>query len=179
MTRLSIVSDDACLVGEAELMVGNPLLDIPTWNQNRDPLPDGGLDPFRATDCGEECAAMRIFYRTRIELPAGILRQLIPGHQDHGETAPADLVRVLRIFGLHPVSSPVPLTAIRSQLTRSIDAAAPPIVLGRWLASDSLHWVLGVDASSDGLLVNDPWDGQRRLYPWDKVLSRYAGWCIL
>lgn len=158
---------------------GNPLLDIPTWNQNRDPLPDGGLDPFRDTDCGEECAAMRIFYRTRIELSAGILRGMMPGHLDTGRTTAADLVWLMRIFGLRPVARPLGRDAVQAEVRKSIERQTPPLLLGTWLASDTLHWVLGVGASDGGLLVNDPWDGQRRLYTWDRVLSRYAGWVIV
>lgn len=161
------------------MVSGGALLNIPVWNQNQDPLPSGGPDPFHTTDCGEECAAMRIYYRTGIELPAGIIRQLIPGHEARGETSPAELVRVMRIFKLSPVSVPVRPAAVEGRLRAACDAGIPAIVLGEWLQQGVLHWVLVVAASSDGIHVNDPWDGARKTFSWPEVLSRYAGWCIL
>lgn len=154
------------------------LLLIPTWNQLRDPLADGEQDPFADTDCGEECAAMRIYYRTGIALPAGIVRQLIPGKQATGVTSAADLVAVMRIFGLRPVARPTAVDAIHDLCGRAVSIGIPPIVLGYWDGRAELHWVLVVGASPAGVLVNDPWGGLRRTIDWDTFDLDYAGWCI-
>lgn len=160
--------------------MSNPaLLAIPTWNQLRDPLADGEQDPFNAADCGEECAAMRIFYRTRIALPAGILRLLIPGHLDRGETSPDELVILMRIFGLRPVAIPSTLDAVRGHIEEALSKGIPPILLGYWESRTVLHYVLAVDSDQAGVLVNDPWGGKRVKLSWDQVASGFAGWCIL
>lgn len=122
---------------------------------------------------------MRIFYRTKIELPAGQLRAMLPQHTDHGETSAADLVYLMHLFGLRPVGLPVSKSAIQVRIQTSIDRGTPPIVLGYWLSTATLHWVLAVGASAAGVLVNDPWDGVRRQYDWSRLTSRYAGWVIL
>lgn len=122
---------------------------------------------------------MRIWYRTGIALPAGILRMLIPGHSDHGESSPEELVILMRIFGLRPVSLPVAADAVQESLTDAIRKGVPPIVLGYWESRTVLHYVLGVDADTVGLLANDPWGGKRSKLSWDQVASGYAGWCIL
>jgi hypothetical protein len=142
-------------------------------------MPDGGQDPFHAADCGEECAAMRIWYRTGIALPAGILRQLIPGHSDHGETSPEELVVLMRVFGLRPVVMPTTVDAVQGSLTDAVRKGIPPIVLGYWESRTVLHYILGVDADAAGFLANDPWGGKRGKLSWDQVASGYAGWCIL
>lgn len=155
------------------------MLGIPAWNQNRDPLPDGNEDPYHDSDCGEECAAMRIYYRTGLELPAGVLRTLIPGHGASGATTGPELVGVMRLFHLSPVYREITGAAIQAFCTRSIVQGTPPILIGNWVSPHILHWVLGVDAGRDALTVNDPWGGVRRYLPWDIVLQRYAGGCIL
>lgn len=122
---------------------------------------------------------MRIWYRTGIALPAGVLRQLIPGHQSRGETSGQELVDLMRIFGLSPVSVSVARDAIQERLAGSLAAQTPPIVLGFWDDPTTLHWVLGVAASASALVVNDPWGGVRRIIPWPVLLREYAGTCIL
>lgn len=158
---------------------GGSLLDIPTWDQNRDPLPDGQQDPFHATDCGEECAAMRIYYRTGIELPAGVLRTLIPDKTQTGATTGPELVRLMRQFGLRPVWLRVTVDAIQGQCQRSVTLNVPPIVLGNWVAPTVPHWILLVDAMATGVVVNDPWGGRRYFLPWNLFLQRYLGECIV
>lgn len=155
------------------------LSDIPAWNQNRDPLPDGQEDPYHDTDCGEECAAMRIYYRTGVELPAGVLRELIPGHARRGETSGMDLVGVMRLFGLSPVYKRVATDAVQLLLGEAVRKGIPAIVLGTWVAPTVLHWVLVVGADGGGVWVNDPWGGVRRYIPWGIFLHRYAGECIV
>lgn len=142
-------------------------------------MPDGGQDAFSTSDCGEECAAMRIWYRTGIALPAGILRELIPGHSDHGETSPEELVILMRIFGLRPVTMPSTVDAVQGHIRDAIAKLIPPIVLGYWESRTVLHYVLGVAADDSYLTVNDPWGGKRSKLSWDQVASGYAGWCIL
>lgn len=158
---------------------GGSLLDIPTWDQNRDPLPDGQQDPYHDTDCGEECAAMRIYYRTGIELPAGILRQLIPKHQNTGVSTPQELVQLMRLFKLNPVAIRATKDAVQEALSRSTVAGVPPIVLGNWVSPLVPHYVLVVDSMQTGVVVNDPWGGRRYFLPTDLLTRRYDGWCIL
>lgn len=160
-------------------MLSRSLLSIPTWNQLRDPLPDGEQDAYSTTDCGEECAAMRIWYRTGIALPAGIIRQLIPGHGDRGETSPGELAQVMRTFGLKPVALARALDAIQPLLIKAIMAGIPPIILGYWDDPKVLHYVLGVDITTTGILVNDPWGGRRVELSWTTLDTQYAGWCIV
>lgn len=160
-------------------MLARSLLSIPTWNQLADPLPDGEEDTYATTDCGEECAAMRIWYRTGIAMPAGIIRQLIPGHQDRGETSPGELVQVMRLFGLRPVALARALGAIQPLVVKAIGAGIPPILLGYWDDRTILHYVLVVDITRDGLLANDPWGGRRVELSWSNVDAAYAGWCIV
>lgn len=154
------------------------LLSIPTWNQLSDPLADGEQDPYAESDCGEECAAMRIWYRRGIALPAGIIRQLIPDHQARGETTPAELVAVMRLFGLSPVALSYNLGAARIGVAQAIAHAIPPIVLGYWESRTVLHYVLGVGSGNVGLACNDPWNGRRRVIPWSEFDGGYAGWVI-
>lgn len=122
---------------------------------------------------------MRIWYRTGLALPAGVLRTMIPGHQGQGETSPDELTLVMRLFGLRPAVVQTAKDAIQESLIAAIRVGIPPIVLGYWESRTVLHYVLGVDASSSGFLVNDPWGGRRALLSWDQVDSAYAGWCIL
>jgi hypothetical protein len=122
---------------------------------------------------------MRIWYRTGIALPAGIVRQLIPGHQDHGETAPGELVQVMRIFGLSPVALARALSAIQPLLIKAIGAGIPPIMLGYWDDRTILHYVLGVGVTPAGILANDPEGGRRVELSWSNIDAAYAGWCIV
>lgn len=154
-------------------------MDIPSWDQNRDPLPDGNQDPYHDTDCGEECAAMRIWYRTGIELPAGVLRTLIPSKLDAGTTTGPELVAVMEKFGLRPVYKEPATAAIHTLCQSAVVKGIPPIALGFWVAPTVMHWVLLVDAPRTGVVVNDPWGGRRYFLPRDKFLQRYAGECIV
>lgn len=122
---------------------------------------------------------MRIFHRTGIELPAGVLRTLIPGHRNHGETTGPELVKVMRLFGLRPVYERVASNAVQSLLEASVVAGNPPIVLGNWVSPLVPHWLLVVDAMMTGAVVNDPWGGRRYFLPIDRFLTRYLGDCIL
>lgn len=122
---------------------------------------------------------MRIYYRTGLELPAGVIRAMIPNHQDHGSTSGSDLVGVMRLFGLHPVQLPLAPNIVLQHLQKAVVLGIPPIILGNWVSPLILHWVLVVDALTTGIVVNDPWGGVRRFLPHDLVLQRYAGDCIL
>lgn len=122
---------------------------------------------------------MRIWHKTGIELPAGVLRTLIPDHQDHGATTGPQLVHVMRLFGLRPVYREMTGNAVLPLLARSVVAGVPPIILGTWVSPMILHWVLVVDAMTTGVAVNDPWGGVRRFIPQNLLLQRYAGGCIL
>lgn len=154
-------------------------MDIPTWDQERDPLPDGSLDPYRDTDCGEECAAMRIYYRTGRELSAGMLRLRLPGTRVDGRTTRDDIAFLLRSEGLRPSPIVLPAYTLAGNLQAKAAAGVPSIVLGSWVSPHILHWLLVVQAGVTGIAVNDPFGGRRYFLPWDLVMQRYAGECIL
>lgn len=122
---------------------------------------------------------MRIYYRTGLELPAGVIRTLIPDKGSTGATTGPELVAVMRRFQLTPVHLTPGTNAVRHYIERSVTASVPPIVLGTWVSPKVLHWLLVVDAMQTGMVVNDPWGGRRYFLPWDLALRRYAGSCIV
>lgn len=122
---------------------------------------------------------MRIWYRTGIAMPAGVLRQLIPGHQTHGATTGEELVSLMRIFGLKPLLSQTGRDAVKVKLKMSQMAGVPTLLLGEWEQRGVLHWVLVVAVDGDGVTVNDPWGGRRVRLSWDNVDAAYDGTCIL
>lgn len=122
---------------------------------------------------------MRIYYRTGLELPAGVLRTLIPDKITTGGTTATELVQLMRRFGLRPAYKRVSADAVEDHLQLATTKGIPPIVLGNWVSPVILHWVLVVGVMTTAAVVNDPWGGVRRLIPWDLFLQRYAGDCIL
>lgn len=122
---------------------------------------------------------MRIYHRWGLELPAGVLRTLIPNKQATGASSGQELVRLMRLFNMRPVALTLGADASVHLLSRSVLQGVPPIVLGYWVSPLILHWVLVVDTPATGVVVNDPWGGVRRFIPTDLYLQRYAGVCIV
>lgn len=118
---------------------------------------------------------MVLAYRKGIALPAGVIRTLIPGHSDHGETTPDDLQRVLRLFGVGANAMELDVVDLRTALIGRIRSESPVIVLGNWLDPHVLHWVVAVGFGQGKLTFNEPFYGERRSEPWEWTIPRYAG----
>lgn len=160
-------------------MAGLILDGYPTWNQNRDPKPDGSQDPFATTDCGEECCAILLYALKGEYLTETQVREAMPGHSDHGETTPLDLVTFLKTRFRDGSSFTLGKSTFKSYLKSLIRNGAPAISLGYYISPSRLHWVVVVGFGNDHVVCIDPWYGRMVAWHWSQFLAASVGTVVV
>lgn len=155
--------------------MGLTLDGYPTWNQNNDPDPTQGADPFASTDCGEECCAIVQYGLGQGYVTETQVRERMPDHQGRGETSGTDIANYLSGVGVRAQRLVVAPNNVEATIKASIGTRLPCIVLGRFVSPTVLHWVVAVGYGNDHLLYNDPWDGRMKAMHWLHVIALFAG----
>jgi hypothetical protein len=155
------------------------ILNVPRWDQLNDPDANGGLDPLRTNDCGEECAAELLYYWTGQEVSAFQIRLDLPGHAESAQTTGADIAGYLRSRGIPAMRHEVPPGRYRKLIGRQLESGSPCALLGYWIAPNILHWVVAKGYGQGLLVYNDPWGGVVQERSWQWVLAHAEGTVVL
>lgn len=155
--------------------MGATLDGYPTWNQNSDPDPTQGADPFATTDCGEECCAIVQYGMGQGYVTETQVRERMPDHQGRGQTSGMDIAGYLNSVGVRAQRLVVAPNNLNMTIRMHVAARLPCILLGNFVSPTVLHWVVAVGYGNDHLLYNDPWDGRMKAMHWEHVKSLFAG----
>jgi hypothetical protein len=129
----------------------------PIVGQNESPGPGGNVDPAGSTDCGEACISAAVLGRRAMYIAPGCIRQALMLPMSNGSTTAEQLASVWHSFGLRArVARVAPGDLARARLTLR-RAGRFWVILGRWVLTDSEHWVLAYHSDGQGLRVMDPW----------------------
>lgn len=162
------------------------LLACPAWNQRVDDNPGGqAVDPYAATDCGEQSCAMVTYACDHIELPEETIRGYIRDHRggdmQDGRTTADDLAWYLSSEHSnfpHARSLTAEWPILHEQIKQHILSGYLPIVLGEFYAG-ALHWVVGRGADQTWFCYNDPWTGTEKAVTWDELAAIQQGVAVL
>lgn len=156
--------------------MGTILDGYPWWSQLTDPDPRTGRpDVFAATDCGEEVVSIWLAGRRKLYTDAADLRRQLPGERVDGRTTGADLAYLLGQHGEPAVAAQMHPTALKAAVHDAVALLEPLALLGYWLTSNQLHWILGTGFGNDALILMEPWAGRLTAYRWSVVYSLATG----
>lgn len=138
---------------------GTPLPWAPLVAQNRVLLPDGSIDPYHATDCGESCVSSVITAHTSYTLTPGCIRQSMELNDDSGITTSNDLWKFLHAMGINSYRVEQSAANEWESLNELRHYGKYRILLGSWESPAFLHWIVAFEKSSTGFKCMDPWNG--------------------
>lgn len=143
----------------------------PIVSQLQSRLPDGGLDPANHSDCGESCLASAFRALRFMSMSPGCVRQSLGLPFSDGSTTASELAYWWN--GVHGVAEVAERSKIEiwDELGLLRHHGWYQVVLGFWVQPGFLHWVLAYERTRAGVLVMEPFSGQRALYLEDKVVS--------
>lgn len=169
------LASSSSVTSPATRPLARPALWAPRWDQNNDRLPDGSLDRYSSTDCGEECVAEVVYAVRGVPLTAGDVRYLLGGAQRIGTTSGRDLVQALAVCHIPAKSVDLDSTAAQASVLGVFQDGRFSVALGEWVTPGMLHWVLIRRADATGILFNDPWGGRQRSLTWQDFQRLYKG----
>jgi len=153
--------------------VSNELLPVPpVVAQLLTKLPDGNLDPARATDCGESCFASALAAIAGVWLSPGCIRGALGLPSGDGSSNAGELSDLWQRLGGSAYETTLTGDALWGELWRLRHHGRYALLLGDWITVGVLHWVLAYQRGASTLELMDPASGERLTYHASYVAAR-------
>lgn len=147
----------------------------PVVSQLQARLPDGQVDPARATDCGWACLSSALCGVKGIDLAPGCLREAAGLSEWNGTSTAAQIVSIGQRLGLDASAAIFGTDRLWRQLRRLRRHGRYVMLLGGWIDPTIGHWVLAYERDATSVEVMGPYSAERFRYPRRIVEARSYG----
>lgn len=137
----------------------------PVVSQLQALLPDGNVDPARATDCGWACLSSALAGISGIDLAPGCLREAAGLSEWNGTSTANQVLGVARRLGVNAEAATFGSPTLWRQLRRLRNHGRYMMLLGGWIDPTIGHWVLAYSRDSEAVEVMGPYSSRRFRYP--------------
>lgn len=138
-------------------------------------LPDGSIDPAALTDCGESCVSSVLQLATSYSIAPGCIRSAIGLPWDNGRSTTDELASFLTSMGVRSWVYASDANGAWAHLAHGRHYGYMRIILGRWIDTGHLHYMVAYERSSSVIECMDPWIGDYRSISVEAFLTRYQG----
>ena len=129
-------------------------------------LPDGSLDPERATDCGEACLSSVLVSFGLPDLSPGCVRQSLGREAEAGYTTALDLAAWLGTLGFVTSTEDGDGATLQAHVQAAYASGGCAIALGQWFTAGFNHWNVTGVARVSGVWVMEPELGRELYHDW-------------